>query len=226
MELIRFETKLKFAKKSRVVTPAYSVLKALTDKEPPEEQRPKEPGVLIRNEQQKHAVRWDYDECGILYEDTAEHNNCIKDTVRVLDMINHVAPITQINWRELIIYWILPTPKYNFKSLELKYRENFIKPSAIFHRCVDSSVAIDMKYDDCILHHASGAMNITQLQSDYKIFKMKEQQAKLFIFLETSISNGKMIEYSSKDLREFLEKSFEKCNSHANEFQKEMEAIL
>lgn len=226
MDLIRFETILEFLGESRVTTPAQSIYKALSNVDIPKEQRPREPGVRIRDEKQKHAIRWNYNSCGILYEDTQDHAVCIKNTITVLDKINRVAPIAKLSLRKLIIFWVLPAARYNFKSLESKYRENFIKQSTIFDNCVDSSVVIDMKCDKGILHHQSGAMDIAQLQRSYKTFKMKEQQPKLFIFLETTITNGKVIEYSSEEMSDFLFSSFEICKSHSTSFQKMMEVVL
>jgi len=228
MDLIRFETLIDFSEESRVATPAESVFKALTGKDSLPRGKPREPGVRIRNEKERRAIVWHYDSCSILFEDMPDHNYCIDSTIKSLEKINVVAPLHRLKSRSLIIFWILPTPKYDFKSLEAKYRESFIKRSPIFDNCIDidASVIIDMKYDNCILHHQSGAMDIAQLQREYRAFGTKEGCPKLFIFLETTIRNPEVVEYSRENMEEYLHRSFEKGKAHSIDFQKIMEGIL
>jgi hypothetical protein len=226
MNLIHFETRLDFFQETKLSTPAQSVFKALTgQKYIASERRPREPGVRIRRENENLMVLWNVDSCLIIYEDMpSEH--CIQETIKLSDTISKVAPIGKLSSRMVRLFWILPVARYDFKTLELKYRENFIKQSTMFENCTDSSVILDMRCDNCVLHHQSGAMDISQLQSQYRTFKMKEEKPGLFIFLETNVSNREVVEYSSKEMSQFLSWSFAKCESHATGFQKVMEVIL
>lgn len=226
MDLIRYETILEFLKESRVTTPAQSVFKALSNRDAPETGRPREPGVRIRDDKDKVEVVWDYDSCKIVHEDMASYDDCIQKTIILLHKIKSVVPIPKLSSRRVIMYWILATKKYDFKSLELKYRENFIKESTIFDNCFDSSIVIDMKRDKYILHHQSGAMDVAQLQALYKTFKIKEGHPKLFLFLETTITSKEVVEYSSEGMKDFLLSSYQIGKSHSDAFQNTMEELL
>lgn len=225
MNLIRFETNLDFHEDTKLATPARLVFQALSgQKHIPKERRPREPGARIRGEKEKVVIVWNTESCSIMHEDRPGED-CIPSTITYLEGINQVAPIGKLSSRSLRLLWILPVAEYDFRTLEAKYRGQFIKQSEIFENCSDSTVVIDMKCDNYTLHHQSGVMGISQLQKDFRTFKMKDERPGLFVFLEATINGGE-IEYSSEEMRRFLLWSFEQSKSHSVSFEKIMEAIL
>lgn len=164
-------------------------------------ERPDEPGVRIRDEKLKLGLVWSYDECSLICEDPSDYKKALTQTVSLLDNINEVAPIGKLKSRRLRVYWIKPVKNYDFKVLERKYRNRFIKENKIFEGCFDSSVIMEVKIGDYKLHHQSGAMDINQLQQQFRVFKMKQMESKLLIFLSTTVSRTDMVEYSNKNIR-------------------------
>ena len=226
MDISRFETKLEFSEGTRVITPAQAVIKRISNKDIRELERPHEPGARIRDEKLKFAVLWAYNDCSILCEDPIGHKQAIARTLSTLEKINDVAPITKIKFRRLRIFWIRPVRNYEFKPLEHKYRQCFIKENEIFDNCFDSGVILDMSRGRLNLHHQSGIMEVSQLQKDYRVFKMKEVTSKVFIFLSTTISSTDIVEYSIKSLEEFLLNSVEICRTHSDGFEKIVEEVI
>jgi len=226
MDISSFETELGFSEKTRVITPAQAVFQRIGGGDISKIERPDEPGVRIRDARKKTGVLWHYDDCSILYEDPPDYKQALSRTMSLLEKINEVVPIGKIKLRQLRIYWIRPVLNYDFKSLERKYRRCFTKESKIFETCYDSSVIMNMKIGDLDLHHQSGIMDISQLQEDFRVFKMKEVASKVFIFLGTTVTSKDMVEYSRKNLESFLLSSFEICKNHSNEFEKIMEEVI
>ncbi len=226
MDISRFETNLEFSEKTRVITPAQAVMQRISAKDISKLERPFEPGARIRDEKLKFAALWTYDNCSILYEDLIDHKQAITRTLSILENINDVAPIAKIKSRRLRIFWIRPVRNYEFKPLEHKYRQCFIKESEIFDDCCDSSVVLEMSRGRLNLHHQSGIMDISQLQKDFRVFKMKKVTSKVFIFLSTTISSTDVVEYSRKSLEEFLVNSFELCRTHSDGFEKILEEVI
>jgi len=226
MYLSHFEASLRFSKKHTVATPSLSIFRALTGKEEPSGGKPSEPGVRVRDEQQKNLVFWHYGSCTVLYEDRQDHDFCINGTVDLLDRIDKIAPIRELELMRFRADWILPIVQYDFKALEQKYREQFIKQHPIFDNCFDSSVVIYMKRNGWTLHHQSGAMNIDQLRKDYRVFEMEKTKDKLFLFLTNTVENNERIVYSKKQMKEFLDEAFKMCKNHSELFQSMMEGIL
>ena len=224
MDLNRFETYIHFSEE--IHTPALSLFRTLTEKAIPKAGRPREPGVRIRNTQKKRLILWNYDSCTVIYEDIPDYDFCIKNTVKLLDEINNTAPMPELDLKRLVINWILPIAKYDFKSLEQKYREHFFKQHPIFDNSVDSSVIIEMKRDKWVLHHQSGVMDIDQLQNEFRVFPLRKSKHKLFLFLNTTVNSSEIIKYSNKRMKEFLDNSFEICENHSALFQSMMEVIL
>jgi hypothetical protein len=192
----------------------------------PKYEKPREPGVRIRDEERKSLVLWDYDSCSIIFEDRQDHNFCVTNTVELLDRIDKIAPMLELELTGLKVDWILPVVNYDFKSLEQKYREHFFKQYPIFDNCADSSVVMDMKRNNWTFHHESGAMNIAQLRRDYRAFPMAQTKDKLFLFLGNAVESGEKIRYSNKQIKEFLDEAFKMCENHSVLFQSMMEGIL
>lgn len=226
MYLSRFETYLEFEKKQRVATPALSIFRVLTGKEEPPDERPREPGVRLRDAKLKTFFYWNYDSCTAIYEDNRRHDLCIANTVGMLDKIDKIAPMLGLDLVRLRVDWILPVVKYDFKSLEKKYREHFLKEYALFENCYDSSVVVDMKRNNWTLHHQSGPMDIAQLQGEYRVFPMGQTKDKLFLFLNNEVESEEKIRYTNKKMKEFLDGAFKMCENHSVIFQEMMEGIL
>lgn len=225
MIIVRLELILEFQENTKIRTPARSVFEILGG-QVSDVQKPREPNAIIRREKEKFAVRWDYDSCKILHEDVYNYGECIKDIITLLEKINKVAPIGSLSCKKLITFWILPTDKYDFKSLELKYRQAFIKENELFTDCIDSSVVVDMKRDGLVLSHQSGAMELSQLQNDFREFKIKGDFPKIFLFLSSTIVSKITSKYLTTDMEEFITGSLEMCKSHSDNFEKMMRGVL
>jgi len=167
-----------------------------------------------------------YNDCSIMSEDPTDHRQTITRTLSILENINDATPISKIKLQRLRIFWIRPVRNYEFKPLKRKYRQCFIKEKEIFDNCFDSSVVLEMSRGRLNLHHQSGIMDISQLQKDYRVFKMKAVTSKVFIFLSTTISSTDVVEYSRKSFEEFLLNSFEICQTHSDGFEKIMEEVI
>lgn len=226
MKLSHFEVHLRLSEKHRAASPALSIFRALTGKEEPTGDKPVEAGVRIRDEQQKKLVAWRYNSCTVLYEDRQDHDFCINGTVSLLDRIDKIAPLGELESMRFRADWILPVVNYDFRSLEQKYREHFIRQHPIFDNCTDSSVVIDMKRNRWTLHHQSGPMNIDQLQRDYRVFPMEETKCKLFLFVNNMVESAETIIYSNKQMKESLDEAFQMCKDHSELFRSMMEGIL
>lgn len=226
MNLSHFETYIRFSKREMVATPALSIFRELTGKEGPGGDKPREPGVRIRDERRKKLVFWDYSSCRVLYEDRQDHDFCINDAVDLLDTINKIAPIRELELTGFRADWILPVVKHDFKSLEQRYREHFMKEYPIFENCFDSSVVIDMKRNGWIFHHQSGPMNIDQLERDYRVFPMEKMKEKLFLFVHNTVERKERIVYSNKRMKGLLDEAFEMCKNHSDLFQRMMEGVI
>jgi len=226
VKLSHFETKVRFSEKTKVATPAFSVFRELTGKEDSGDDKAREPGVRIRDEKLKRLVYWHYDSCSVLYEDRQDYDLCVNDVVALLGRIDKVAPIREPESMELRADWILPVMNHDFRSLEKKYRENFIRQHPIFDTCYDSSVVMYMKQNELILHHQSGAMNIEQLRKDYRVFPLEKMKCELFLFLYSAVANNGKTMYSSEKMKAFLDEALKMCKNHADLFQRMMEGVL
>ena len=123
------------------------------------------------------------------------------------------------------MFWAIPT-KYDFVTLETRHRNLFIKDNPLFSDIYDSTVIIESKKGSGEFHHQSGAMTVSQLQTEYRIFKLKEDFPKVILFLDTTLKSAENIEYSGKSMREYVQRAFQICKSHSDNFERTMEAIL
>jgi hypothetical protein len=158
-------------------------------------------------------------------ESVTNSDECVRQMVALLQTINKVAPIGKLSRRELITHWILPAEGYRFKSLEQKYRETFVTHQPAWKNVFDSSVIIDMRINDLILHHQSGAMKTKQLRQEFAEFKL-ESVPKVFLFLSAAIESDKVVEYSAEDINRFLATSLEHCKHHSELFADTWRKIL
>jgi hypothetical protein len=225
MILSGVELVLDFAKSTRLPTPARAVFEALGG-QVREGKQPREPIATIRNAKGKTAVRWDYESFNIVQEDVDDIPKCISTFIRTIETVNKVAPIGKVASKTLRAYWILPVGKYDFRNLEVKYRQAFVKDNELFSNCVDSTIVIDMKYDKWKFSHQSGAMNLAQLQDHYRTFGAKEGHAALFFFLATTIIDEQPDGYTKTTMENFLNKSYDICKAHSNKFEIIMEGVL
>lgn len=225
MRLIHLEIELDFAKEFRSYSISQQLYKALTGRWPDTVEEISEPEVIFRSWKRRQLVSWCTDSCSVTMESVANPEECFDKMVALLETINRVAPIGGLYRRQLVTHWLLPTDNYSFKSLEQKYRETFITQQPIWKKVFDSSVIIDVKLNDLILHHQSGAMHPRQLRDDYAIFKL-ENIPKAFLFLWASVHSDKVVKYSEQDIHRFLSKSFEHCENHSELFEEIWRGIL
>ena len=222
MNISKFELILQFSDSTKVRTPIQNIAMLLGE-EANEEIEP----VISRRENEKFAIRWDYDEVGILKEDVRNVRQCITKFLKTTEKINGMIPIGNVSKRRLVIDWIFPVNnKYSFKQLQHKYTNLFIINDKLVRNTFDSSVLLDYHSKQGILHHQSGVMKIPQLEKEFRSFVIPKINPKLFLFLETEIENEQPMTYSEQDMRDFVVESYQICKFHATLFKKVMEAVL
>ena len=222
MNISKFELILQFSDSTKVRTPIQNIAMLLGE-EANEEIEP----VISRRENEKFAIRWDYDEVGILKEDVRNVRQCITKFLKTTEKINGMIPIGNVSKRRLVIDWIFPVNnKYSFKQLQHKYTDLFIINDKLVRNTFDSSVLLDYHSKQGILHHQSGVMKIPQLEKEFRSFVIPKINPKLFLFLETEIENEQPMTYSEQDMRDFVVESYQICKFHATLFKKVMEAVL
>lgn len=182
-------------------------------------------GVNIRVDKEKMTVAWNPIGCRITMENISDRDHCLKMILSGLQTIDSAAPIGKVSANRFFTHWILPAPQYDFASLERKYREIMIVPSDITQDTYDSTVILDIKADDLTLHHQSGAMEPKQLHKVYLKYKL-DNVPKVFLFLEASIQEDKVVQYAGEDMQSFLTRSLEICTSHSEVFNKFWEGLL
>lgn len=225
MRLVQFGIRLDFAEERRIYTVGQKVHGVITGKIPIEPEPPYVPGTLIRVSKKKLAIVWEPEGCLVALEDVSNLDKCIKTILTTLEQISSAAPIYKLNKRRVSTYWILPTPNYDFPSLERKYREIMVVQNEISSLAYDSSVIFEIRMGNWTLHHQSGAMWPQQLLETYLQFKL-DDIPKAFLFLEASIIEEKVLHYSSEEMKYHLLKSFDYCKSHSSGFRRIWEGIL
>jgi hypothetical protein len=229
MKPVQFGLWLRFAKPIYIRTLSYQIFKTLSGESPKQEPEPvMERGVRLRLDKDKMTVSWMPTYCQITSEEIPDISNkkqYIDRIISVLETINGIAKIEKLRSKRLLTYWILLTPQYDFVSLERKYREMMITKNDISNTAYDSTAIFDIRRDKWILHHQSGPMEPQQLQQDYLSFKL-DNLPKTFIFLETSLLDNTMIEYSRGEVYSFMERALELCISHMEEFNRICEGCL
>ena len=226
MKPVQFVLRLQFAEAMRTHSLSYEVFTALGGKLPETETEPViERGVRLLLSKEKIAVLWLPTRCQIAVEDISDEKHCIDRIIAVLETIDGAVKIGKLNSRELLTYRILPTPQYDFVSLERKYREMMIAKNEVSDSVYDSSAILDIRRGKWILHHQSGAMEPKQLQKNYLTFKL-DNMPKTFIFLQAGLIDTTMIEYSREEVYSFMETGQENCISHMDEFNRICEGHL
>ena len=226
MRLLSFEIEIEFAEEIQVPSLSQRVHQAITGRTPTKKyEETTVPDVHIRATKRKMIIDWDTSACTITLEHISSPQHCIDTILSLLKNIDTVAPINRLSSRTVTTYWLLPTPNYDFPSLERKYRETMMAQQTIQDGTFDSSVILDIKANKRILHHQSGAMGIKQLLDDFLIFK-PDDVPKVFLFLLTSIVERKVIQYSSEEMYSFLANAFDLCKSHGDAFEQIWEERL
>lgn len=223
MELVAFYVEIEFAEQNRLHTPARRVFGALGGKA--SGPGPREPGTRVRIQDLRGLVSWHYDACEIRIEKIESRGACIDAIMRLLEIINSAAPITKISSRHLVTNWIIPARKHTFSALEELYRQRMMAERKFMQGTYDSSVVLDIKIDDYILHHQSGPMEPKQLCANYLEYE-REDLPKAFLFLYASLRDTKMIEYSREEMQHYLEKAFDQCTAHSQAFNETWEGYL
>jgi len=225
MRLLGIDLRFDFVGEIREYTLAQQVHKAITGAKPKETRQQVAEDVMVRSPKRKLAVKWGSESFGVVLEEVTNIDDFTEVVMPLLDRINGVAPIDQLTGRMIITDWLLPTPSYDFAALEQKYRKTMMTPQSIQDGTFDSSVILDSKVKDWILHHQSGAMSVKQLLRDYLAFK-PDNVPNVFLFLLTSIEETKVVQYSNEEMRNFLAKSFALCKSHSDAFERIWEGVL
>lgn len=229
MKPVQFVLRLQFAEAMRIHPLSYEIVTKLSGELPKPEPEPMiERGVRLQMSKGKMTISWIPTYCQIALEeisDISDARQYIDRIISVLETINGVAKIGKLSKREFRTYWILPTPQYDFVSLERKYREIMITKNDISDTAYDSSIIFDIRRDKWILHHQSGAMELQQLQKNYLNFKF-DNMPKTFIFLEAVLTDNNMIQYSRGEVSSFMERALENCISHMEEFNRICEGCL
>lgn len=181
--------------------------------------------VRLRFIDDRMAVRWGPESCTVIMEEVSNLERCAALILELLERINKVVPILQFKHRSLSTYWVFPVNGYNFASLESKYREKMIVSSKITDGACDSSVIIDVPVNSGILHHQSGAMALQQLSDNYLLFKLNNAP-NVFLFLEASIQDKNVVEYSSEKMKDFVLKSLDICKFHSAIFHEICKEVI
>ncbi|MBN1189935.1 MAG: hypothetical protein JXA46_09290 [Dehalococcoidales bacterium] len=224
MRLIHIEVAIEFVEEFASCSISQKLHKALTGKTPTEKE-PIEPGVEFRSKRKRQVVTWDINSCRVVTESISNYDESIIQMAALIETINKIAPIGKLSKKEFITHWILPAEQYSFKLLEQKYRENFIAQKSVWHNVFDSSVILDMKIKDSILHHQSGAMKTGQLRNEFSEFSLQNIPG-VFLFLWAAIENNKIVEYSGDDMKLFLTESLFNCKRHSELFEEIWGGIL
>ena len=224
MQPVQFGLWLQFVEEIRGQSLSYQLLTTLGGKLTEPEQIP-EPGVRFRVGQDKVAIVWMPTYCFVTSENVSDENPQIDRIVSALEIINRVATIEKLSTRRFQTYWILPEPQYDFVSLERKYREAMFAQNEVTNAAYDSSSFFDIRKDKLRLHHQSGAMEPQQLQETYLRFKL-DNVPKTFIFLEATILDENVIQYSEGEMHKFMESSLGHCVSHMEKFNQIWESCL
>jgi hypothetical protein len=183
--------------------------------------------IVKRDEKAKFALSWRYSHCSMVQESKEDSQECIDLFISFLEKINAAVPIGKLSRTMLRVDLVFPsTNTTQFKYLELCYRKTFIKDNGLFENIYDSSVVWDMDFGQWKLHHQSGAMEVKQLQKDFREFKIKENHPTLFLFLLIQVTNNNVIEYYKESFKELISSGLQACESHANNFGKIVEGIL
>lgn len=224
MQPVQFGLWLRFVEEMRRYSLSYQIFTTLGGKST-EPERITERGVRLRLNQDKASVTWTPTHCYIASENVSDKKHCIDRIISVLEIINSVVTIEKLSDRRLQTYWILPTLQYDFVSLERKYRETMVTQNDVSNAAYDSSTIFDIRGDKWSLHHQSGAMEPQQLQRTYLRFKL-DNVPKTFIFLEATIIDKNVIQYSRGEMHGFMERSLENCVSHMEKFNRFWEERL
>ena len=225
MFISRFELLLDIAEDAKIRTPAKSLREIFTNGGFGKDNQDEHIGM--RDDKDKFGISWRYSQISIIQEDYQNSaDECVKKFQTNINKINNVAPIGKLSRKRLKVHWIIPSVNFkDFVSLEKKYRDIFINDKPLFKDCTDSSIVIDMRYGGWLLHHQSGPMKLEQLQTEFRVFKIKEGHPKLFIFLDTVLFDDELAQYSVGSMEQFMSNGFTLCQSHADGFQKVLEGI-
>lgn len=225
MQPVQFGLWLRFATEMRAQSLSQKILETLGGQVSRPERVP-EPGfnLKVREDKDKVSVAWRPSSCYIVMELVADREHCTATIASLLEEINEVAPVGEIT-RRVTTYWILPAPRYDFASLERKYRETMIVQNVISNSAFDSSAIFDIRADKWTLHHQSGAMAPRQLLQQYLRFKL-DNLPEAFIFLEATIFDANVVKYSREETYSFMRRALDRCITHSKSFDQVWEGRL
>jgi hypothetical protein len=185
-----------------------------------------EPPFRLRSDKDRQLISWDTQHCQIIIEKIDNPDDCIERILELLCVIDKVAPLQKLSDQSLVTHWILPAQKYNnFEALEHTYRGRIIIDNPLWDKVIDSSFMCDMAINGVRLHHQSGPMEPDQFKDGYSSFPI-ENIPKLFIFWLINVSSDKIIEYSSEEMRKFINVAYEYSKNHSESFERMWEGIV
>ncbi len=223
MQLVRLRIEFQFDETTSLHTPARRVFETLGGKAT--KAKASEPGANLKFEKSKLEINWRYEKCRVSIEDTNDSGKCLSMVKGILEKINNTAPMGKLNDTEITTEWILPTKKHDFRSLEELYAKTMMCTEEFMPGRYDSSVVLDSRTGDFVLHHQSGPMMEKQLAKEYLAFK-RPNLPKNLIFLMIGAKYVKMIQYNKDEMNRFIEDAFGLCESHSKEFSKIWEGKL
>lgn len=232
MKPVQFCLQLQFAEAVRMHPLSYQIFSKLAGEPPKPKPEPIiERGARLRVDEDKMTIVWVPTYCRIALEElsdtpgSSDKKHYIDRIISTYETINEVVKIGELSYQTLLTYWILPTPQYDFVSLERKYREIMIIKNDISDTAYDSSVIFDIRKDKWDLHHQSGPMEPQQLHKEYLTYRV-DKVPKTFIFLEASLTDNNVLQYSREEASRFMEVALEICISHMEEFNRIWEECL
>lgn len=223
MQLVHFKIGFQFDETTSLHTPARKIFQTLSGKAT--KAKASEPGANLKFEKSKLEIIWRYERCRVSMEDTDDSKKCLSMVKGILERIDNAAPMGKLNNTEILTEWILPAKKHDFNSLNELYEKTMICTKEFMPGRYDSSVILDSRTGDFVLHHQSGPMMEEQLAKEYLVFK-RPNLPKYMIFLIVGARYQKVIQYSKEEMNRFIEDAFDLCESHSNEFSKIWEGKL
>jgi hypothetical protein len=218
MKLVRVDLAIHFDETTMQRTPANKVFRAFGGGPRPKD-TPGEPGARVTYPKDKAAVRWNYDNCQIILEKRQDYSKHQEVLMNFLQQIDSAAPIANMKSRALRTNWLLPIPDLPYASLNALYQQKLIVPHDFTSNAYDSSVILDISIGDYVLHHQSGPMQPKQLLADFLEFEANDLP-QVFVFLDVEVTQNKVVDYTKKNMQQFLEDAFTHSDAHQSQFSR------
>jgi hypothetical protein len=222
MKLVHVELRIEFDETTMQRTPANKVFRAFGGGAKAKG-APREAGAKISIDNIKTVIRWNYDSCQIVIEKQQDYSKHQALLMEFLQQIDSAVPIGNIRSRTLRTEWVLPIPDVDYASLNASYQQKLIVPHDFTSNASDSSIVVDIRIGDSVLHHQSGPMQPKQILAEFLEFE-RNDLPELFVFLDVGVIQTKVVDYSKKEMQEFLKDAFMHCEAHQGQFGRIWEA--